>query len=582
MGEIRTTDRQLLTGREIILDDLYWPAMNERDREIILLGSKGTKFRIPPGGRLILPKQVEALEACRIFKATLLEGGMGGGKSIAGEACLNDLLFEWSTPGHTHGLDPTPCMAAHEGLNVFLIGQTLTDIRRRNLKDWMDRFGEFGTLNKNEWEFTYHDSYGSHVVVMVGSDDPKKLRGTKAAAAFHDECTLDSDFLETFRMTMKRLRQAGVPHRPWIGATNTTGPSRMIVKQLFIDRPQRDPETGRYPPYCRRPTMRDKKTGKYFPGYTNIHSSADDNPFIDDDTRREMLEGSEFEVQAYYYGSWDHPEGAMFQLEPGVHIVKEYPIGDNYVMGLAIDFGWDHPTVAESGLMDLATGRIVHNLCWSMDRLSAMSAKMQIYEYFADMRFPIERASIRVGDVSGKRGATKMKASGLADSSDWKIFNSETTHGNLRLPSFRLRPAYKDRLFGWKAVREELDFDWEWRKIDENKPLSNENRVRVVTKPPTTVILASCWQTVSSLTNLQRDKTRQDDAQKTTGVYGPAKGDDEADDFRYLVVAMRKNKFGRDREREAVEDAEALDPRYAIRNATFGRRSGRKSSIYAG
>lgn len=549
-------------------DDIYWEDRNESDKTVVLYGSNGTPFSFAPGEIFVPPKQVEALNAFRTHKATLLDGGMGGGKSIAAAMCIHDFVTDLSAPGHTHGLDPAPCNVAHEKLYVFLIGQTLTDIRRRNLPHLLDRYGDFGTLNKNEWEFTYHDVYGSHVIMMIGSDDPKKMRGTKGAMAFHDECTLDSNFRDRFRMTLKRLRQAGIPHTPWIGATNTTGPSRNDVKDIFIDNP--------------RPAYRDKAKGRIFPGYTHIHSTIYDNPYMDPAVVYEMEQGTEFEVQAYVHGSWEHPEGAMFQLEPGVHTVDPFPIEDDWPMAIGMDFGWGHPTVCESWCQDPVTKQLVHNLVWSESRMSDMKAKLSIYEYFKDSGFPIERATVRVGDIAASRGGSKMTESQMENSTAWHIFNSETKHGNITLPSFRMRPAWKGRVEGWRAVREEFDYEWEWAVRDPKLPLSEGNRRRKTIQEPTAVIHNTCWQTAQSFIGLQHHKTKQDDHQETTGTYGPGKGDDEAVTARYIIMAFRKRKFGGTKQKTSEEWHDPRRERRKFQSQLRGTYGRSRVSTYAG
>lgn len=133
------------------------------------------------------------------------------------------------------------------------------------------------------------------------------------------------------------------------------------------------------------------------------------------------------------------------------------------------------------------------------------------------------------------------------------------------IPSFNLRPAWKKRIEGWKVVREELAYEWEWRSPDGVAAnMTPQNRVKFVTRKPGTVIFKSCWQTVNSLTILKKSKTVQDDAQKTTGCYGPGRGDDEAEDFRYGLVAFRKGFYGKLKEGTNTDrsvEEEAYHPR---------------------
>ncbi len=524
------------------LDEIYWDSFNETEETILLRGSGGTVFPIAPGEREILPKQIEALNAARIYKKTLLEGGMGWGKTVVLMMILNDLLFEWATPGHRHGLgwwDPdglwhdTPvCNVAHENVKVFLVSQTLTSIRQRHIPHFLERYGEFGTLNKNEFEFTYHEEYAGGVIAMFGTENIAKIRSVDGAAAVHEEVTLEADAKKSIDTIIKRLRWKGIDHTPWIGATNTTGPSRAYCKEEFIDKPQR--------------TILDKKTGRVFPGTFSIHGDAYDNPHLEPDYIRALENGTDFEVKAYLLGSWDAPEGAMFKLEDGIHIVDDanYHIDETWKMCIGVDFGWEHPTVCGGDVMDPLTGQIVHNLVWSAEGKTAKQAKLEIWDYFLEAGFPIDRASVRVGDIAGSRGQTKLAASQMVNSTDWGIFNSETKHGNITLPSFRLKPAWKGRIEGWKAVREEFDYDFDWIARNPGMPMSAVNRQPFVTRAPNTVILRSCWQTRSSYTNLQAHKTRQGDHQETSGAYGPGKGDDEAVTHRYRNMAFRKRKFG--------------------------------------
>jgi hypothetical protein len=562
---------------DIQLAHRHWNYFNETDRVITLYGSRGEPFAFGPGDRYVFPKQIEGLNAIREYKATLEAGGMGGGKSVWLEQAIFDLFFEWSTPGHYHGpleydeagnITSVPCMLYHENVRVFLISQTLRDIRLRHIEQiLLPRYGDFGTLNKNEWEFTLHEEYGSHMLTMIGTDNLQKLRSIDAAAAAHDECTLDS--WDVFKMTLKRLRWFDhgngfkFPHCPWFGATNTTGISRADYKENFVDHPREE--------YV------DESTGEKFPGFYYIHINAKDNPALDSSYLHELQQGSAEEVEIFYEGSWDREENTMFTLDDGIHIVEDIPIPTDWPRALSFDFGWDHPAVMESFAMNPFDAQIRHHLVWSMDKKGDREMKIEMYEYARDMGYPIEGASVRVGDISAKRGDAKLKAAGLAESSTWKYFNSptevETAYGKYTIPSFQLRPAWKKRIEGWRLVREEFAYKWEWRSPDGIPAnMTNANRIKFVTRKPGTIIHKSCWQTVNSLTILKKSKTVQDDAQKTTGCYGPGKGDDEAEDFRYGLVAFRKGFYGKLKEEvEAVE--EAYNPRQHRSRTTTQRGS---------
>lgn len=510
--------------KKIKFIDLMWPEMNHTREIIKTYDSADRVYVIKPGERIMLPKQLEFIQAMLEYDATLYGGAVGGGKSHA----LRWALIYWLLLLAKLGF---------RDIEVGLFCETFAVLEDRQIKPSRREFPEWlGTFNQAQHEFILHECYGSGRLCFRNLDEPKKYASSQFAAAAFDEIT-KIDF-DTFDEISHRVRWKGIAHCPIIAATNPGSKGHIWVRKLFVD------------PRTRVKKEFDKELNLWTKGYHFIQALPRDNPFIDKNYYSRLKRMDPHRYQALVLGDWNIFEGQVFDLRRGIHIVPELKhIPDEWLLFRALDHGLRHPEVCLIGGLDF------EGTLWIFDEYSCTGKTSErnkefIYKMCIDPRDSEGKRQrnfvMTVGDPSMFRtdGATERNKTPA------EIYNREDDeYGSFYMveaPGTRGKDAKK---LGIESMREA--FSYEFEEYEE------EGQVKTrVTRYPKIRITANCKYLIESLSRLTyKEKGDVEDVQKPTGVYYPGEGDDEADALRYMWLVVGENKFNLAYQSDPLEDA---------------------------
>ena len=508
----------------IDMDNLYWPRTNNTGRVIELLDVRGGKHVILPGARMILPKQVDGLNAIRVYKIVANYGGMGRGGSRWMRMAIIDMLLEWG-------------MAGHRNVRGTIINETLKLYAERHKPFLQNEYRDIGTMNKTTGQFTLHEEYGENYIIPTHAEDPDHLKSMQYAIAALEE--MANQRKDIFDMALDRLRWDEIDHCPLIGASNTTGVGAGWVEDELIIHPR---------------ATRTDRFGKKRYGTFAIHATPLDNPTLSEDiiTQYSQTE-DEDRRKAYFEGLFGFGEGQAFHLIDGVHIVPRMfahgkcTIPPDWILFGGLDFGFlnSNAFVAEAVNPRTGQGRIFGVV--SVAGLSALEAKKETYDYFKSIGKPIESFDVIVADPSGTRGTRGSSGKSMDRSkTDWEKFNNdEGATEEEPIPSFRLRRAANDRHAGVSAVRNVLACKWHWKD-------NIEGGERIIDREPGCVIEEHCAPLITSIRWMRVKKNDPKDVEEVKSILKPGMGDDEFTAWRYLVMASHQGRYQKESEPVAV------------------------------
>jgi len=266
-----------------------------------------------------IPKQDEAWEAVWSHLYVLYGGARGPGKSYwLRKACLGFLLQTYSELNLRN-------------VRVGLFCETYPELQDRQISKMAVEFptwlGEIKDTQEDGLCFTLRPEYGSGRICLRNLDKPEKYQSAEFAMVAVDELTKISE--HTWDVLRGSLRWPGVPHRPFLGATNPGGVGHAWVKKLWLDRD--------FPSYLRG------RAGEF----KFIRALPSDNPFLDQAYWDELNSLPDPLRKAWVEGDWDVFEGMAF---PGWnrdrHVVQPFELPQHWPKWMGIDWGFAAPFCA--------------------------------------------------------------------------------------------------------------------------------------------------------------------------------------------------------------------------------------------
>lgn len=422
---------------------------------VVTLKGKDKRCRFFP-----LPRQVEAFELVKHGTATyvLLGGAAGGSKSKGLRELAHALCFE------------------HKNFRVLLLRRTYKELDQTHLRDVELEAPEMGAAAVPSAKVV---RYPNGSVLQFGHCE------TAADAANYLSAEYDVilfDELVTFEETMfllissrARSTKAGVTPKVVCG-TNPGGPQSHWVRQRFLDKVV---DLEQFPDYRAEE-------------WAFIPSKLEDNPYLDQAYERKLLALPPELRKAYRDGDWDIFPGQYFPEWRKAKHVAELAIPSDARWYLGVDGGFIKPA-AFLWIAILPEGRAYVRHEWTPVRTinseQAKGVKAKNAEY-----------------------GVKRFTDCPADTSLWvpEKDTGESAAETFARYGLRLTQATKDRVNGWKRLREWL------APAPDGKPWL--------------MVHPDCTYLIRTLPSLISDETHPEDVD-TDGE------DHAADALRYFVMA---------------------------------------------
>lgn len=473
--------------------------------------SAGTVYQFDPGDRVILPKQLEAIEATHHNEFTLFGGAVGGGKSRWLRWVMIYWLLKWASMGFTD-------------VRVGMFCDTFKELTQRQILPSRKEFPDWlGTFNKSDFTFTLHPEYGSGMIEYCNLDDPKKyLSNEWAAGAFEELTRIDKS---TFLDVVGRIRWPGIEHSPMVGATNPGSRGHKWVYDMCINEATK----------IRAQYHED--LGIWSKPYGFIQALPRDNPLLPKSYWIKLKRLPVHLYNALVLGDWSVFEGQFFTIDGPAHIVPPFRIPESWPKFRSFDHGWRNPEVCLWGAIRPDDGTVFFYREYSVVGMTSNRHKPRIHEAGLKENNGFnydEKYLISVGDP------TMFKTDGSNDRNK----TPAETYNNMddEIGSFFMIPAVdnKNSRPGWDALRTMLDFEYEYYEEDGKR----EARIK---RQPKIKIFNTCPNLISSLSNLvYKDGDKEVPAE--TNVDEPGTGDDEAVAARYFIMTCVRQSFSVDYE----------------------------------
>jgi phage terminase large subunit len=445
-----------------VLDAEVWvcptPACHQRQLRhamIVTLKGKGRKCRFVP-----LPRQVEAIEAIQDPKGAtyvLIGGAAGGSKSKGAREIAH------------------ACCLLTPGFRVVLLRRTFRELDQTHLRDVETEAPEMGAQAVPSAKVV---RYPNGSVLQFGHCETAADAANYLSAEY-DLIVFDElvTFEETqFLLISSRARSSKPGVVPKIlSGTNPGGPQSHWVRMRFIDK---NVDLEQFPDY--RPEE-----------WQFIPSKLEDNPYLNKEYERSLLNLPPELRKAYRDGDWDIFPGQYFpEWRKATHVgVLNIPDSAKWYIG--IDGGFIKP----AAFLWIACwdGRAYVRHEWTPTRVlnsdQAKEMKRRTKEY------GIRSVALRVADTSLW---TPEKDTGES---------AAETFNRLGVPVVQ---ATKDRVNGWRRLREWL-------------ALAPDGKPWLMVHP-------DCSYLIRTLPSLVSDETKPEDVD-TDGE------DHAADALRYFVMA---------------------------------------------
>lgn len=476
-----------------LYNDFIWSKFNESKVDIVLYWSNGEEYRIPPGGRIILPKQREFIHWAHHSETVFFGGALGGSKSYAGRALMVECAVDYGRRRGQGMVEDKPPV-----VGIFCENYpALKDRHIEHVKSWPSWLGKYVNSEK---EFRLKPEFGGGIIKFRNLDKPEKYASVEFAAVFIDELTFNSE--KTFNDIVARVRWAGIPDTVIAAASNPGRVGHAWVKRRFVDEKTRAE------------------------GIRFIPSLLKDNPFLGLDPKyRKRLDSLPPKLKkAWIEGSWDVFEGQYFpELSEEIHFVAPFHIPAEWLRYRCIDHGYRHPTVCLWGAVDPEGNLYIYQEYSAIYRTADLH-KRSIYDMSIRNGHP-ERYVATFGDPALKR----VDGSAIGNKTPYEVYNDP----NDGMGSFYVVEALRDRVEGWQALQQAFHYE-----IDSDA--SEKDGSMVFKTHPKIKIFNTCQNLWYSLSNLVYDDKQIEDAKKTKNEYGPGEGDDEAETLRYLWTMAGK------------------------------------------
>lgn len=234
-----------------------------------------------------------------------------------------------------------------------------------------------------------------------------------------------------------------------------------------------------------------------------IPATVDDNAFVNVEYKQQLEGLTGWQLRAWRYGDWDIAAGQFFTtFRRDVHVVTPFAIPANWRVWAAMDYGYQHYTVAY--LLAEGDGNIYIVGEHAAQRQLVPSNAADIHAMLARWGVPYGRLAKFVAghDVFSER-------------------EGDTIARQYKQAGIRLKPANIDRVNGWGAMLHRLG--------DPDRGI-----------PVKLFIFESCPRLIECIPALQHDPHRAEDVLKWDTDDDGQGGDDPADAARYGVMEGTK------------------------------------------
>ena len=244
-----------------------------------------------------------------------------------------------------------------------------------------------------------------------------------------------------------------------------------------------------------------------------IPATVDDNAFNNADYRRVLDSLTGWQRRAWLHGDWDIAAGQFFTaFRRDIHVVDHFNVSGDVRWFAALDYGFNHYTVALLG-------------CTDTDGRTCVMAEHAARGWVPGRHAEAIKAMLQRHHVLLQpRGAYSIALSRFVAGTD--VFNRQsdgvTIADQYRQHGISLRPAATDRLNGWAAIHQGL----------------GDSAAGV---PPTLFIHRDCSRLIDCLPSLQHDPNRPEDVLKVNPDDDGMGGDDAADALRYLYAERSRS-----------------------------------------
>lgn len=249
----------------------------------------------------------------------LISGAAGTGKSVG--ALMKLHLASLNTPG-------VRCLMARK-THASLTSSSLVTFRQKVAAEAIAagvvKF--YGGSAQEPAAFRYRN--GS-VIVVGGLDRATRLLSTEYDLAFIDEAIEASE--EDIDTLVTRLRNGRLSYQQLLMATNPGPPNHHLKARA---------DAGR----CRILYSRHEDNPR-------MHDGRDWTPYGREYLARlDSLTGARY--QRMRWGKWVSAEGLVYEgFDPAVHVVDRFPIPPGAPVRVSVDFGFNHPFVAQVWMED--------------------------------------------------------------------------------------------------------------------------------------------------------------------------------------------------------------------------------------
>lgn len=266
------------------------------------------------------PKQQQALETLfnPLCKYMLYGGAGSGGKSY---------WLRWTALAlvlyYTYKYDL-------QGVEVGLFSEDYPTLRDRQIGKIKREFPLWlGELrNSQDTGYAYHikEEYGGGMIKLRNLDDPSKYASAEFAAILVEEITKNKQ--EMFDDLRFRMRWSGVEDVKFAAATNPGQIGHAWVRNKWVK-----PD----------PNNLDKEQARFF----YVPATVYDNKFIPEDYIKQLEALPEKKRKMLLLGSWDVPEGQVFdEWNDDLHTMKPFIPSNENTHALWGDWGYSEKSAA--------------------------------------------------------------------------------------------------------------------------------------------------------------------------------------------------------------------------------------------
>lgn len=266
------------------------------------------------------PKQQLAFETLFTPQCKyLLYGGAGsGGKSYWLRWTMLALVLYYTQKYNLRGVEVGLFSEDYPTLRDRQIGKI-----KREFPLWL---GELRNSQDTGYAFHIRDEYGGGLIKLRNLDDPSKYASAEFAAIGVEEITKNKE--ETFDDLRFRMRWAGVEDVKFAAATNPGQIGHVWVRRKWVK------------PDVNKP---DKEQERFF----YIPATVYDNKYVPQDYINQLEALPEKKRKMLLLGSWDVPEGQVFEeWNDDIHTIQPFIPDSNATHVLWMDWGFSEQSAA--------------------------------------------------------------------------------------------------------------------------------------------------------------------------------------------------------------------------------------------